>query len=696
MSGATRVGVDIGGTFTDIVLQTAEGHVRTRKLSSTVGDYGKAIADGIEELLLETATSAAAVDEVRHGTTVATNAILEGKGVGTCLITTQGFRDVLELRRIRTPELYDLQYRKPPPLVPRRRRFELEERLAADGTALKPVDPDSLEQVLAQVGASDAESVAVCLLHSYANPTHEHAVAAALRHRLPDLFITCSADILPEIREYERTSTAVINSYVGPIVSAYLRRLQQRLEQLGLRAPLLVMQSNGGVMTADKAAAMPAHIVESGPAAGVIAAARLAASAGFDNLITLDMGGTTAKASTIEGGAISLTSDYEVGAGINTSSLLVAGGGYALKLPAIDISEVGAGGGSIVRIDTGGRLQVGPESAGASPGPVCYGTGGTATTVTDANLVLGYINPRFIAGGRVRLDIDRAREQLDVDVARPLGLDLLEAAYGIHAVASAKMVRSVKAVTTYRGRDPRDFALCAFGGSGPVHGAEMARMLGIRRVVVPPAAGLFSAFGLLHSKIEHQLVRTFLRSAETPNLEALRDAVAELRATVREVLVQEGYDTGAIAVAVSADVRYTGQGYELSIPLRGETIDERTLHDLIDRFGDEHLRSYGHRSVEATVEIVNLRAVATLTDDHGLAAATETGAGETITESRPAYFGPELGVHDTPVVNRHALTAAPRSGPLVVEEYDATCVVPPDFSVRLDTVDNLILEGGRQ
>ncbi len=699
ISQGARVGVDIGGTFTDIVLLKADGSLATRKIPSTVDDYARAIAVGIEELLRETLVPSSAISDVRHGTTVATNALLEGKGARTALVTTEGFRDVLELRRIRIPALYDLAYRKPPPLVPRRRRYEVVERVDPRGRVLTELDPASVATAIEDIGTAGADAVAVCLLHSYANPAHEHAVAEEIRERLPDVYVTCSADILPEIREYERTSTAVINSYVGPLVKTYLRRLRERLLRLGISSPLLVMQSNGGVMTADIASEMPAQIVESGPAAGVIASAKLARLAGYDNVITFDMGGTTAKAATIERGAIALTSDYEVGAGINTSSLLVSGGGYALKLPAIDISEVGAGGGSIVRIDVGGRLHVGPDSAGAHPGPVCYDAGGTLTTVTDANAVLGFINPRFIAGGRVALDTARAREALEEQVAQPLGLSALDAAYGVHAVASANMVRAVKAVTTYRGRDPRDFVLFAFGGSGPIHAASMARLLGIRQVVVPPAAGLFSAFGLLFSDVQHQRVRTFLKPAAPECLARLNSEVDDLTQSARDVLVREGYDVSRIVVERSADLRYAGQGFELNVPLAAGELTAAELDALIEEFGDEHLRTYGHRTTDEPVEIVNLRAAARVvpaageTYDPQAVSRIRTDASAT---TRDAFFGPDFGLLETRVVSRNVVPTTRTEGPMIVEEYDATCVVPPDFSVRVDEWGNLILEAVSQ
>ena len=403
-----RIGVDIGGTFTDLVLLGTDGSVATRKVSSTPDDYSRGIVGGIGALLAAADVPAAAVDGIVHATTVATNAILEGRGARTALITTKGFRDVLEMRRLRIPELYNLQYRKPPPLVPRRLRFEVDERMGPGGVVLRPLDEATALDAADRIADSDVEAVAICLLHAYANPVVEHRVAALLTERLKQrnvrpVYVTCSADILPELREYERTSTAVVNGYVGPIVEQYLTGLRARLNGAGLSAPLQVMQSNGGTMTAEAAVQKPAYIVESGPAAGVIACARIARAVGCPNAISLDMGGTTAKAAMIENGEPARTSEYEVGAGINLSSKLVKGGGYAIKLPFIDVSEIGAGGGSVVAVDRLGSLQVGPRSAGAVPGPACYDLGGVDPTFTDAMVVLGYLNPRALAGGSVAL-----------------------------------------------------------------------------------------------------------------------------------------------------------------------------------------------------------------------------------------------------------------------------------------------------
>ena len=686
-----RVGADIGGTFTDIVLLGTDGSVATVKVSSTPDDYGRAIVEGIAALLAARDLDAGAVDGVVHATTVATNTILEMKGARTACITTEGFRDVLEMRRLRIPEMYNLQYEKPPPLVPRRDRFEVAERTGPKGEVWQALDEKGVEAVARELAARGIESLAICLLNSYANPDHEHRIAALARGILGEAaYITCSADILPEIREYERTSTTVVNAYIGPIVRNYLGRLAGQLSAAGLGAPLHIMQSNGGSMGAAAAVRKPAYIVESGPAAGVIACARLARHTGNGNLISLDMGGTTAKAAMVERGEPAKTTEYEVGAGINLSSKLVKGGGYAIKLPFIDVSEIGAGGGSIVSVGASGALTVGPRSAGAVPGPVCYDIGGTDPTFTDAMVALGYLNADYLLGGAVRLNAEKALRALADKVARPLGKPLIEAAFGVYTLAGATMTRAVKAVSTYRGRDPRDFVLLAFGGSGPLAAVEIARELGMRRVLIPPAPGVFSAFGLLFTEIEHTFLKTFLlRGAEiTPG--PIEDAFRGLEAEALAEMADEGYPADRVALTRFADMRYAGQAYELTVPLGDGPPDAERL---ILSFGDEHERTYGHRSDTDPVDLVNAKVVARGLADgpatYDPASLTRTTGGIRGRATRKAYFGPEGGLLETPVIGRGELSSRPRAGPLIVEEYDATCLVPPGTRAALDGLGNI-------
>ena len=541
------------------------------------------------------------------------------------------------------------------------------------------------------------EAVAVSFLHSYANPAHEKAATDILRREFPDLFITPSHEVLPEIREYERTSTTVINAYVGPPVRRYLGALSGRLREEGIHAPLLVMQSSGGMLAADAVLDLPAQIVECGPAAGVVGAAHLARTGAHRNLITLDMGGTTAKASIIEAGEMLKTDEYEVGGGISLSSRLVKGGGYALKTPVIDISEVGAGGGSIVWLDKAGNLKVGPQSAGASPGPACYGAGGTVPTVTDANVVLGYLNPVALAGGVVPVDAERARSAIDEHIAGPLGRDPLVIAHGIHVLANASMMRAVKAVSTHRGRDPREFSLLAFGGSGGVHAVGLARALGIRRVIAPPAAGVFSALGLLLSDVGLIRKQAFLRRTDRIDAEEWERTFRELEARIRASIGRAGE---TVTFRRFADLRYEGQAFELSVPVSGDSASPGMLISLARAFEEEHERTYGHR-------FPGTKAVETVSLGVNGVARSETRAGpaaglswhERSPESpsrsvRPGYFGPESGSVETAVLPRSGLTSEPAAGPMVVEEYEGTIVVPPGATAWLDESGSVLIDTG--
>ena len=494
-----------------------------------------------------------------------------------------------------------------------------------------------------------------------------------------DVFISCSSDVLPEIREYERTSTTVINACLGPILEHYFSSLVRHLKDIGVTAPLQVMKSDGGIMTAAAATQRPAHLVESGPAAGVIGAARVTADDG--SAISLDMGGTTAKAAIVEHGEMTTTGDYEVGAGINLSSRLIMGGGHALKLPVVDLSEIGAGGGSLVKVDKGGLLQVGPESAGALPGPVAYDRGGTAPTFTDAMVVLGYLNPEYLVGGALRLNSKAANEALLEQIAGPLNRDVLDVAYGIYRIAAGRMVRAVKAVSTYRGRDPRDFDLFAFGGNGPVAAAEIASQLNMSRIVVPLNPGVFSAFGLLLSDMRNEVSQAFLGRVEDLDQNEMETIYARLEAEARSVLKADK----PVEVDRLIDLRYTEQAHELTIPY----VDD--LRDLATNFSEEHARTYGHEASIESVECVALRVAARIpvegVQTYDLLASLRDS--DRPPGRRDAYFG--AARLETPVVTRWDVLQAPRPGPLIVEEYDSTCVVPPGWHARVDTRGNLEL-----
>lgn len=681
-----RLAADIGGTFTDLALLSEEGELYTAKVPSTPEDYAAAIIDGCRHLLREHDVPPNMVEAFLHASTIATNAILEGKGARTALVTTAGFRDVLELRRIRVPRLYEPLYQKPEPLASRRHRYEVTERIAADGSVVISLDEAGLVRIADQIAEADVEAVAVCFLNSYANPEHERRAGQILKARLPGTFLTLSVDVLPEIREYERTSTTVINAYVGPIVGRYLTSLRDQLRDVDLSVPVRMMQSSGGLLDLASVIARPAQVVESGPAAGVIGAAKLGSISGYQDIITLDMGGTTAKAAVIEKGRHVATDEYEVGGGISLSSRLVKGGGYALKLPVVDVSEVGAGGGSIVWRDGAGVLKVGPRSAGSVPGPACYGRGGTLPTVTDANVVLGYLSPVAIAGGSVTIDPAAAMQALASVAGESAIRDL---AYGVAQLTAVNMMRAVKAVTTYRGRDPRDFVLFAFGGGGGIYAAYLARALGIRRVIVPPAAGVFSALGLLFADVEVTAARGHLIRLDRADPCTLDALFRELEA---KAWVDLSNDAAAnVVIERRLDIRYQGQAFELSINVDG-------VPDLVataKRFDEEHEATYGHRLPCAhPKQIVTLRIVARAlpaVPPHLDANRLLRRTAERVDSRRPVYFGGDDYVH-TDVIGRADLTRQVCSGPLIIEEYEGTSVVPPDGCVHLDEHGNVVID----
>jgi N-methylhydantoinase A len=688
-----RVGVDIGGTFTDIVVLSADGAIHTKKVSSSVGDYARAIVDGLTELFAETGLSGGAIEEIRHGTTVASNAILEHKGARVGLITTEGFRDVLEIRTLRMPRLYDLTWIKPPPLVERYLRKVVSERIDHRGNVEKALDPADAERAVDALLAENVEAIAVCLINSFANPAHELMIKQVAQRKAPRIPLSISFEVLPEIKEYERTATTTINAYVMPIVATYLRALRTGLDAAGIPARLLLMQSNGGLTTDNAAVEKPMNIVESGPAGGVVGAQAVARAKKLPKIITFDMGGTTAKASMVENGEVTRAQEYAVGAGIMIGSRLLTGAGYTLKVPAIDLAEVGAGGGSHVWIDAGGALQIGPQSAGASPGPVCYDQGGTVATVTDANVLLGYINPHHLVGGALKLNADKARTLFTETIAAPLKMNLEDAAYGAHRIAASNMIRAIRAVSSERGRDPREFALFAFGGNGPLFAAGMAAELGISRIVVPPCAGLFSSFGLLYADVEYHFARTLRRVLRVADLSEIAEAWGALSGQAADQLAADGFAGSSAKITRSAAMHYKGQTYELVVPVPDGPIDSGMVAHLEEAFGAEHERTYGHKAGrDEPVELVSIQVVGA-----GLRAG---GVPDRVVVSRPepepapprrAYFGGGHGWIRTRLIRRSDLVAA-QAGPLIIEEYDSTCVVPPGARALLDPSGNIVIE----
>ena len=690
-----RVGVDIGGTFTDIVFLADDGTVLARKVASTPDDYSRSVLEGVRGGVDELGILPSAVSEISHGFTVATNAIIENKGANTALITTEGFRDILELRRNRVPRLYDLNYEKPPSLVKRQLRLEVRERLNYKGEVLRPLETADVDRAIEKIAQEGVESVAVCLLHSYANPEHEQYIARVLRERVPQVNLTLSSELLPEMKEYERTSTTVINGYVRPVVERYLGLLTEGLRDMGITVPLSIMQSNGGLATSGIAMEKPVYCIESGPAAGVVGAYHLGDRLGVENLMTLDMGGTTAKACIIENGEILQAPESEVGGDISVGHRLLRGSGHILRVPSIDLAEVGAGGGSIASVDSSGSIRVGPQSSGAVPGPACYRLGGRDATVTDADVLLGYLNPEHLLGGDFPIDRELAREAVTRNVALPLGLSEVDAAHGIHLLVNSNMARALRAVSSERGRDPRRFVLFSFGGSGPVHAAGLAEMLDITRLVVPPFPGVFSSFGLLVANVEHHFVQTYFKTFDQLDLAEFSGIMERLWNEGRSQLHTEGFDDSAQEITTQVDMKYVGQVSELSVPMLTERITPQTLIDLGEAYNREHLQTFGYQT-DAPYQLVNVRVIA-----RGLSSESRVPERLELPRSanqgpsqRPVYFGANQGWTDTPVVDRAYVAQNPGSGPMIIEEYDSTTVVPPDWSASVDQWQNILLERG--
>jgi N-methylhydantoinase A len=688
-----RVDVDIGGTFTDIVFMGSDGRVLARKIASTPDDYSRAVLNGIRSGVEQLGITADMVSEVSHGFTVATNAIIEQKGAKTALITTEGFRDVLEFRRNRTPRLYDLYYEKSPPLVKRQWRLEVGERMNFRGEVVRPLDKDDVDTAVQYVLDSGIESVAVSLLHSYANPEHEQYITKVMSERAPQVILTLSSELLPEMKEYERTSTTVINSYVRPVVERYLTLLTDGLTEMGLTVPLTVMQSNGGRATSDIAKERPVYCIESGPAAGVVGAYHLGKRLGMANLMTLDMGGTTAKASIIEDGEMLQAPEYEVGGGVSVGHRLLRGSGHILRVPAIDLAEVGAGGGSIATVDRGGSLRVGPQSSGADPGPACYRLGGQEATVTDADVLLGYLNPEYLLAGDFQIDAELARKAINDNVARPLNLSDFEAAHGIHILVNSNMGRSLRAVSSERGRDPRRFDLICFGGGGPVHAVGLAEMLDISRVVVPPFPGVFSSFGLLVADVEHHFVQTYFKLFDEIDITALAQLLNNLWEEGRRQLRLEGFDEDHQEVLTQMDMKYAGQVSDLTVAVPPGQLTQQTLTPVIENFDREHEQSFGCNSTDTSYQLVNVRVIARgLSEEARMPERLELPAAvDANLADRDVYFGPNQGWSSTPVVSRVGLAGNSAPGPLIIEEYDSTTVVPPGWSASVDQSSNIIL-----
>jgi N-methylhydantoinase A len=691
-----RLGVDIGGTFTDAMLiDEQSGAVSIGKVPTTPADPSQGFLDATERMLRQGQLAPDAISYLIHGTTIATNAIIEGKGARTGFVTTQGFRDLLEIQRQVRPVLYDLQFDKTRPLVPRYLAFEVPERLDAQGNVLQPLDEDAVREVARRLKAEGVEAIELCFLHAYLNGEHERRAAAIIREEFPEAVLSVSSEVAPEFREYVRASTTTINAAVRPVVERYLASIEQRLRERGLPAELLVMQSSGGVLTFEAAAERPVFMVESGPAAGVIAAAHLGSVIGLGDIISFDMGGTTAKTSLIRNGQPRITKDYAVGVQAAASGG-VRSSGYPIRTPVIDLVEIGAGGGSIAWIDSGGILRVGPQSAGADPAPVCYGKGGTEPTVTDANAVLGRLDPEYFLGGEMALDIEAARRAIEERCARPLGLDLLTAANGIIEIANNAMINALRLISVQLGYDPREFAMVAFGGAGPLHANRLAAEMKIPRLIIPRAPGIFSAMGLLVTDIKHDYSITRIRRADQADVAELTQVYADLERQGRAALERQGVPAAAMSFTRLVDMRYVGQSYELSITLPYGAITDATVAHLIERFNAEHTRAYGFSAPAEPTELVNLRLTARGEITKPKLPTLEPAGPDNVTEAlmkrRPVYFAEAGGFIDCPTYHRYRLgSGAVILGPALIVEMDSMTVLHPGFSAGVDEYGNLLI-----
>jgi len=690
---SSRVGVDIGGTFTDlVVVDETTGAVRVGKVLTTPKDPAHGVEEGVHALLGEAGVAASSVRAVVHGTTLATNALIERKGAKTALLTTAGFRDTLEIRSEGRYDMYDLFIDPPAPLVPRHLRREVSERLLPDGSVLRSLDEAGARREIAALVGEDVEALAICLLHAYVNPAHERRLVALVREIAPDLPVSCSSDVVPEIREYERTSTTAANVYVVPLMARYLRDLEQRMVDLGLPGQLYVMQSSGGIALPEEARRLPIRLVESGPAAGALAAALSARERGEPRLLSFDMGGTTAKACVIDDGVPLVAREFEVA----RADRFKKGSGLPVRVPVIEMIEIGAGGGSIARLDRLGLLKVGPDSASADPGPACYGLGGRRPTVTDADLVLGYLDGDFFLGGRMRLDRGAAARAIDEQVARPLGLDVTQAAWGIHRLVNENMAAAARIHGIERGKDLRAYPLFAFGGAGPVHCWQVAKILKVPRILLPFGAGAMSAYGLLAAPLAFDFVRTRHERLDAPDWTAVNRLLEEMEAEGRERLSRAGVAAADVSVKRVAEMRYFGQGHEVEAPLPAGTLSAESLAAITTNFEAAYRALYHRLPQGVPIEALNWRVTTAGPAPRVTmqpAARTDGGARSALKGTRRAWFAEAHAYVDTPVYDRYALApGAEFSGPAIVEERESTAVIGPGGRCRVDSGLTLVVE----
>ena len=682
------LGIDVGGTFIDLVLRLDDGQEVSEKLLADPDHLIETIEHSVARLLDRTSVDGTAITKVVHATTRGSNAILERKGPEVALIATRGFRDVLQIGRALRWSMYDVQMEKPVPLVPRSRAFEVTERCLADGSILTPLVEEEVRLLAEELRQREITSVAVAFLHSYVAPAHERRVREILIELYPEIQVTISSDVSLQGREYERTNTAVVNAYLIPVLGGYLRELEQILPRLGISAPLWVMQSSGGLASAEQAAAMPVRTLESGPAAGVLASAHFGAECGHSDVLSLDMGGTTAKVAIVEGGVPSKSTSFELHRTQNRR-----GSGLPVDIAAIDLVEIGTGGGSIAERRFG-VLQVGPQSAGAQPGPACYGRGGDKVTVTDANLLLGYLNPEQFAGGTMTLDVDAANIVMDA-LAKEIDLDRIRTAWGVHEVANLEMESALRLVSIDRGFDPRDFVLVCIGGAAGTHGSRLGRALGIRKMIVPPGAGVGSAVGLLEGRESVEFAQsTQIRLDDDDAGERATALLRALEISARES-IGESWSNEVLSVRRAVGLRYVGQGYELTVPLN--EIGDIQAEQVIKNFHDRYEKNYGYRETSLAAEAVTWYLTLSRVRMGGLPATQKIiTEAELRARTRSVYLGDE-GYVDVPVVKRQNLAVGTAiEGPCIIEEDYTTTLVLANDSVSVDTSGALVIEMGEE
>ncbi len=691
-----QVGIDIGGTFTDLILvNVATGEFTVGKILTSTGDPSEAVEEVLRDAVSRADVSPSEISTIVHGTTLVTNAVIERKGARTALLTTQGFRDSIEIGRENRYELYDLMLDQPRPLVPRHLRFDVPQRTLADGSTLQEVDKEYVARLAREFVDAGISAVAICFLHSFTNPDAERATRRIIHDFAPTVRVSISSDVVAELREFERASTTVVNVYVQARVEAYVRELQTRLARVGFAGHFFMMLSSGGIATPDTAVRFPVRLLESGPAAGALAAAAYGRAVGMTSLLSFDMGGTTAKLCVIDDGRPLIAHDFEV----DRIYRFKKGSGLPVKVPVIEMIEIGTGGGSIARVDAMGLLKVGPESSGSLPGPVCYKRGGTQPTVTDADLVLGYLAPGYFLGGRMSLDLDAAREAIQSHIADKMRVSVIQAAWGIHQIANENMANAARVHALERGKDPSRLPLFAFGGAGPVHAFRIAKALGSPRMLAPYGAGVMSTVGFLSAPIAFDFVRSWRAQLQSMDWHHVNSLLGQLESEGMAVLVQSGVDSAAIVHDRQADMRFVGQGHEIRVPLPSGSLSAETRTVMEAEFQRVYRQLYERPGPPVAIEVINWRVTSRGPDpilSLQMPAMTGTNDGSALSAlkgTRAAYF-PETGDYGiTAVYDRYLLfPGATFIGPAIVEERESTVIVGPGATCTIDGRHNLIVQ----